>query len=37
MKLHLFAFALIAAGLATAAAAQSSLEKMKQMRWPPPT
>ena len=32
MKLHLFAFALIAAGLATAAAAQSSLEKMKQMR-----
>ena len=32
MKLRLFASALVAAGLATAAAAQSSLEKMKQMR-----
>ena len=32
MKLHVYSFALIAAGLATAAAAQSSLEKMKQMR-----
>jgi glucose/arabinose dehydrogenase len=32
MKLCSLAFALVAAGLATAAAAQSSLEKMKQMR-----